>query len=47
MDRGVHFHKCNFQVRTPRDPNWKGQGRYGQNVRTLSYCAVALRSRIF
>jgi hypothetical protein len=26
MDRGAHFHKCDFQVHTPRDPNWKGQG---------------------
>ncbi len=26
MDRGAHFHKCDFQVHTPRDLNWKGQG---------------------
>ena len=25
MDRGAHFHKCDFQVHTPRDPNWSGQ----------------------
>jgi type III restriction enzyme len=24
MDKGAHFHKCDFQVHTPRDPNWKG-----------------------
>ena len=26
MDRGAHFHKCDLQVHTPRDLNWKGQG---------------------
>lgn len=24
MDRGAHFHKCDFQIHTPRDLNWKG-----------------------
>ena len=24
MDRGAHFYKCDFQVHTPRDQNWKG-----------------------
>lgn len=23
-DKGAHFHKCDFQVHTPRDLNWKG-----------------------
>jgi type III restriction enzyme len=26
MDRGAHFFKCDFQVHTPRDLNWKGAG---------------------
>lgn len=26
MDKGAHFHKCDFQVHTPRDPNWQGVG---------------------
>ena len=26
MDRGAHFHKCDFQVHTPRDINWDGTG---------------------
>jgi CheY-like chemotaxis protein len=26
MDKGAHFHKCDFQVHTPRDLNWKGAG---------------------
>src|ERR1035437_7455872 len=24
MDRGAHFHKCDFQVHAPRDTNWQG-----------------------
>ena len=24
MDKGAHFYKCDFQVHTPRDINWKG-----------------------
>ena len=24
MDRGAHFYKCDFQVHTPRDQNWRG-----------------------
>jgi type III restriction enzyme len=24
MDKGTHFYKVDFQVHTPRDPNWKG-----------------------
>lgn len=23
MDKGAHFYKCDFQVHTPRDINWK------------------------
>jgi hypothetical protein len=26
MDKGAHFHKCDFQVHTPRDLNWQGVG---------------------
>ena len=26
MDKGAHFYKCDFQVHTPRDINWDGQG---------------------
>lgn len=24
MDKGAHFHRCDFQVHSPRDPNWVG-----------------------
>lgn len=24
MDKGAHFHRCDFQVHTPRDPRWHG-----------------------
>jgi len=23
-DNGAHFHRCDFQVHTPRDRNWAG-----------------------
>jgi len=26
MDKGAHFNKCDFQVHTPRDANWHGDG---------------------
>jgi type III restriction enzyme len=26
MDKGAHFYKCDFQVHTPRDAQWKGTG---------------------
>jgi chromosome segregation protein len=26
MDRGAHFYNCDFQVHTPRDLNWQGDG---------------------
>ena len=25
-DKGAHFHRCDFQVHTPRDEAWKGPG---------------------
>lgn len=25
MDKGAHFHRCDFQVHSPRDPMWHGQ----------------------
>src|SRR4051794_9034178 len=24
MDKGAHFHRCDFQVHSPRDSNWRG-----------------------
>lgn len=26
MDKGAHFYRCDFQIHTPRDENWKGVG---------------------
>ncbi len=26
MDNGAHFHRCDFQVHTPRDRQWHGEG---------------------
>lgn len=25
QDKGAHFHRCDFEVHTPRDTNWRGQ----------------------
>ncbi len=33
MDLGAHFHKCDFQVHTPRDINWKGKGAVTEDER--------------
>lgn len=33
MDRGAHFHKCDFQVHTPRDLNWQGAGAVTEDER--------------
>jgi chromosome segregation protein len=34
MDKGAHFHKCDFQVHTPRDINWDGAGAVTDDERT-------------
>lgn len=33
MDSGAHFHKCDFQVHTPRDANWDGAGAVTEDER--------------
>ncbi|MGD0778105.1 MAG: TrlF family AAA-like ATPase [Candidatus Solibacter sp.] len=33
MDKGAHFHKCDFQVHTPRDINWAGNGAVSDEER--------------
>ena len=33
MDSGAHFHKCDLQVHTPRDPNWIGAAAVTENER--------------
>ena len=33
MDKGAHFFKCDFQVHTPRDLNWKGEGAVSDEER--------------
>src|SRR5438552_11592144 len=34
MDKGAHFHKCDFQVHTPRDANWSGTDAVTESERT-------------
>jgi len=33
MDKGAHFHRCDFQVHTPRDLNWIGEGAVTEEER--------------
>lgn len=33
MDKGAHFYCCDFQVHTPRDRNWEGQGALAEAER--------------
>ena len=44
VDKGAHFYRCDFQVHTPRDQNWKGKdavtaeerAEYAQSL--VAYC---------
>lgn len=44
MDKGAHFYRCDFQVHTPRDQNWKGKDAVTAEERTayaqslVAYC---------
>ncbi|MGI6169610.1 MAG: AAA family ATPase, partial [Christensenellales bacterium] len=33
MDKGAHFYCCDFQIHTPRDPQWKGIGALTEDER--------------
>lgn len=33
MDKGAHYYKCDFQVHTPRDINWTGNGAISDDER--------------
>lgn len=33
MDKGAHFYRCDFQVHSPRDLNWNGQGAVTRDER--------------
>lgn len=39
MDKGAHFHRCDFQVHTPRDPQWKG-GEVVTEIERQAYAAA-------
>lgn len=32
-DNGAHFYKCDFQIHSPRDPQWKGSGAITEEER--------------
>ena len=36
MDQGAHFHRCDLQVHSPRDPGWSGP-RATTNEERLEY----------
>jgi type III restriction enzyme len=44
VDKGAHFYRCDFQVHTPRDQNWKGKDAVTAEERTayaqslVAYC---------
>lgn len=54
MDSGAHFYRCDFQVHTPRDPNWVGArptneddrkayaARFVESCRSKGVAAVAI-----
>ena len=33
MDKGAHFYRCDFQVHTPRDIQWNGEGAVTEEER--------------
>lgn len=33
MDKGAHFYRCDFQIHSPRDLNWEGQGAVAPDER--------------
>jgi len=35
MDKGAHFHNCDFQVHSPRDHNWSGKRPVSYEERKL------------
>ncbi|MCP5464822.1 MAG: AAA family ATPase [Deltaproteobacteria bacterium] len=45
MDKGAHFYKCDFQVHTPRDINWKGKNAVTDEERKAYSEDLILASR--
>ena len=40
-DKGAHFYRCDFQVHSPRDRQWTGQPRIGDEARA-EYAAALI-----
>ncbi|WLC16296.1 TrlF family AAA-like ATPase [Bradyrhizobium diazoefficiens] len=45
MDNGAHFYRCDFQVHTPRDRNWKGSECVSANDRKQYAASLIAASR--
>lgn len=45
IDRGAHFYRCDFQVHTPRDAQWKGSRPKTQGERTAYAKAFVAKCR--
>jgi type III restriction enzyme len=43
MDKGAHFYRCDFQVHTPRDQNWRGQDAVSTDERD-AYARTLIQS---
>ena len=43
MDKGAHHYRCDFQVHTPRDPRWNGNGATTEEER-LSFARELIAS---
>jgi chromosome segregation protein len=45
VDKGAHFFRCDFQVHTPRDQNWKGKDAVTTEERTAYALSLVAYSR--
>lgn len=45
MDKGAHFYKCDFQVHTPRDCNWRGAAAITEDERKAYAESLVLACR--
>ncbi len=39
IDKGAHYHRCDFQVHSPRDLRWTG-GNHVTEAERMAYAAI-------